>query len=311
MRAENYISDLLYRYQCVTIPDFGAFLTHSKPAQLHTSTNAFYPPSKELSFNSQLTSNDGLLAKYISDIEGIAYEEVLEKLNSLVSSWKNLLDRKEKLTIKNVGELWLNEDSKIQFLPSYHINYLTSSFGLSSFVSPKITRETLKQEVEELEEKTPLLFTPEKRERPSYLKYAAIALLTITIGALGFSYYKGLQKQQLQIVEQKAQQQVEETIQQATFFDSQPIVLPPVELDIKKETQKYKIIAGAFRIEANADKKVRQLISKGYKAQRIGKNRYGLHQVAYASFANVQEALAYLRKIKATESSEAWLLVSE
>ncbi|MFN3641071.1 MAG: SPOR domain-containing protein, partial [Flavobacterium sp.] len=34
MRLETFISQLLYRYQCVTVPGFGSFITESKPAKL-------------------------------------------------------------------------------------------------------------------------------------------------------------------------------------------------------------------------------------------------------------------------------------
>ncbi len=311
MRIENYISDLLYRYQCVIVPGLGAFLTQQKSSQLHSTTNAFYPPTKELSFNAQLTTNDGLLGNYISDIENIPYENVLENIQGIVASWKKLLEQKEKLVLKNVGELSLNNESNIQFTPSRHLNYLTSSFGLSSFVSSEITREVYKEEVIAIEENTPLLFTPERREPTPYLKYAAIAILTVSIGAFGFKFFKNQEQKQLELVNQKVQQQVEQTVQQATFFDTKPVVLPSITLDVKKEIKKYKIVAGAFRIKANADKKVSLLKNKGYNAQRIEKNKYGLHQVLYASFSDVNESLVYLRKIKATESSEAWLLVSE
>ena len=53
MQLETYISDLLYRYECVTVPEFGAFLTQRVSAKVHESTNAFYPPKKVLSFNEQ------------------------------------------------------------------------------------------------------------------------------------------------------------------------------------------------------------------------------------------------------------------
>ena len=57
MQFERYISDLLYRYECVIIPEFGAFLTQNVSAKVHESTNAFYPPKKALSFNEQLKNN--------------------------------------------------------------------------------------------------------------------------------------------------------------------------------------------------------------------------------------------------------------
>jgi hypothetical protein len=60
MQLETYISDLLYRYDCVTIPGFGAFLTQRVSAKIHESTHTFYPPKK-----------DGLLANYIAEVEKI------------------------------------------------------------------------------------------------------------------------------------------------------------------------------------------------------------------------------------------------
>ena len=62
MQLETYISDLLYRYECVIIPEFGAFLTQPVSAKVDISSNTFYPPKKVLSFNEQLKNNDGLLA---------------------------------------------------------------------------------------------------------------------------------------------------------------------------------------------------------------------------------------------------------
>ena len=308
MRLETYIGDLLYRYQCVVVPEFGAFLAEQKSARLDSNSNAFYPPTKQISFNEQLHSNDGLLVKYIADVEGIPYEKVLTQLINVVESWKKLLNRKEKLNLKNIGYFSLNDTSKLQFHPIQTHNYLTTSFGLSSVVSSKVSREVLKEEVQEIEEVTPILFTPEERKRTPYLKYAAIALLAISIGAIGIQLYKGQIKQQLQLVDQKAQEKVEETVQQATFFDTQPKVLPSVKLAVEQNIKRHKIIAGAFRIEANANKKVAQLRAKGYDARLIGKNKYGLHQVIYASYSNPKDALFHLRQIKRSESSEAWLL---
>ena len=39
MQLETYISDLLYRYDCVTVPEFGAFLTQRKSAEVHETAN--------------------------------------------------------------------------------------------------------------------------------------------------------------------------------------------------------------------------------------------------------------------------------
>ena len=41
MKIEQYISQLLYRYQCVTVPGFGAFLTEFQSAQLDKTNVSF------------------------------------------------------------------------------------------------------------------------------------------------------------------------------------------------------------------------------------------------------------------------------
>jgi len=127
MQLETYISDLLYRYECVTVPEFGAFLSQRVSATVHESTNAFYPPKKQLSFNEQIQTNDGLLAHYIADVEKIPFETATAKIAKRIKSLKSYLAEGETLLFENIGELKLNNEAKIEFSPSYHLNYLTDS----------------------------------------------------------------------------------------------------------------------------------------------------------------------------------------
>ena len=63
MQLSRYIQELLYQYECVTIPQFGAFLTRSFKAKIDHK-GVFYPPRKEVNFNQLLFVNDGLLAHF-------------------------------------------------------------------------------------------------------------------------------------------------------------------------------------------------------------------------------------------------------
>jgi hypothetical protein len=85
--------------------------------------------------------------------------------------------------------------------------------------------------------------------------------------------------------------------------------LPAATLNIEKQSGNYHIVAGAFRVEANSDKKVKQLQALGYKARKIGVNKYGLHEVVYASYSDRLEALKALRVIKKENNKDAWLKV--
>ncbi|WP_299332642.1 SPOR domain-containing protein [uncultured Psychroserpens sp.] len=308
MQLETYISDLLYRYDCVIVPQFGAFLTHRVSAKVHETTHSFYPPKKVLSFNEQLQNNDGLLANYIAEIEKVPYQVAVEKVAKQVKAIKSYLIEGETIAFNNIGDLILNTEGKINFEPSHHINYLTDAFGLSQFTSADITREAHKVVVEEIEETIPLSITPEKRKSRPYLKYAAIAIIALTLGSFTASnYYVGQIERHNEMAQEEANQQLDAKVQEATFFVDNP--LPAATLTVEKPSGNYHIVAGAFRVEANSDKKVAQLRDQGFQARKIGVNRYGLHEVVYSSHTDRIEALKTLRTIKRTHNRDAWLLV--
>jgi nucleoid DNA-binding protein len=172
MQIEKHISDLLYRYQCVTVPGFGAFLTEIIPAHVTGSASSFFPPKKVVSFNANVKNNDGLLANHVALQEKMSYELAVIKINEVVNEWSYLLQNRNRVVVKNIGEISVNNELNWVFEPANTVNYLTDAFGLSSFVSPEITREVLKQQVEALEERAPIIFTPQRKRNYSYLKYA-------------------------------------------------------------------------------------------------------------------------------------------
>lgn len=317
MVLEHYISDLLYRYNCVMVPNFGAFLTQKTSARINDTTHTFFAPTKSIGFNEQLISNDGLLVSHIASEENSSFEVILSKIEIIVKEWKVQLEQGEKLSLNAIGLLWANADGKIQFQPYQEVNYLTSSFGLTPFKAIPVIREVLKEEVVRIEEQIPFIISPEKRETSSfrpYFKYAAIFLLALSTGLTGYRFYSDTISNE-QLVRKNAQTEVARQIQEATFFDTSPLDLPTVHIEatsirkklISEEPQHF-IVAGAFRVKANADRKIEALQNEGYNAAYYGTNAYGLHMVTYDSHTNAKDALKALRAIKRNESSDAWLL---
>ena len=310
MQFETYISDLLYRYECVIIPDFGAFLTTAVSAEINEGTHAFYPPKKVISFNEQLKTNDGLLTNYIASIEKIPFETASKKIRKKTKSLKSYLAQGETLTFRNIGDVSLNQEGSVIFEPSNKLNYLTEAFGLSQFVSPSILREAYKEEVEAIEKVVPIAVTSEKRKSRSYLKYAAVAVIALGLGGtLTSNYYLGQIEQHNQMAVEEAQEQLEDKIQEATFIIDNP--LPAITLNLEKQSGNYHVVAGAFRIEANSEKKLSELRDLGYNARLIGTNKYGLHQVVYSSYETRSEAQRALYQIRREHNKDAWLLVQE
>ncbi|MFE3846929.1 SPOR domain-containing protein [Flavobacterium sp. LB3P45] len=311
MKIELYIAQLLYRYQCVTIPGLGAFLTEIQSAQLNESSNSFSPPKKMISFNANLKNNDGLLANHIAQAEKTSYEYAVSAIQYQVFNWKKALEENGVYAIKNVGDLCLNADSNLIFTPYDQTNYLTNSFGLSPFVSPLVKREIFEQKIQAIEEKEPIVLIPETRRMNPYLKYAAIFVLGLGLtGSVGYPIYQNQIAEQTTLVETAVQKQVQNKIQEATFFIETPI--PAVILSVKSATEvkmSYHIMAGVYREEKNAQKTFNQLIHLGYKARRIATNKHGLFPVLYGSYATIAEAEKAKQEIQKKHNPEAWILI--
>ncbi len=309
---EKHISALLYRYQCVTVPGFGAFLTEIRTAQLDVAASTFYPPKKLISFNANLKNNDGLLANHIALQEKISYGQAVANIEQSVALWLDRLARRETLDIRDLGSMAHNTEGNLVFTPDTPVNYLADAFGLTTMVSPAIKREEYKQQAEALEEIAPIAFTPEKRNNYSYLKYAAIFVLMASAGSAGIVAYRNNEiAAQTLAVENAVQEKVQQKIQQATFFIDTP--MPAVTLPVNKEYAllPYHVVAGAFRSEANAQTAAGQLIEKGFRARVIEKNKFGLYPVIYGSYATHAEANEKMKEIHQSENREAWLLVKE
>lgn len=312
MNIEPYIAQLLYRYQCVTVPGFGAFLTEIQSAQLIESSHSFFPPKKVISFNAYLKNNDGLLANHIAQSEKTSYEYAISAIQYEVFNWKKALQENGIFSIKNVGNFSLNADKNLIFTPSDQTNYLTHSFGLSSFVSPLVKREIFEEKIEVLEqnaiENEVIDFIPERRKASVYLKYAAIFVLGLGLTAVvGYPIYQQQIANETILVESAVQKQVQNKIQEATFFIKNPI--PAVTLTVKESKMSYHIMAGAFREERNAEKIFKKLSNQGFKARRIPQNKYGLYPVLYGSYTTFAEAEKAKKEIQKTTNPDAWVLV--
>ena len=317
MKIEDSISQLLYRYQCVTVPGFGAFLTEFQSAQLHENSNTFYPPKKLISFNPYLKNNDGLLANHLAQVEKIGYEVAVNIIHDQVTAWKNNIQELGQFALKNVGQFSLNAEKNLVFVPADQLNYLKESFGLTTYISPAVKREIEKAiaatQEEVVEEKAQITFILEKKSNYSYLKYAAIFVLSVGItGSIGYKLYDNYLTQVAQetlMVETNVQKKVNQKIQEATFFISNP--LPAVTLTVANEKMNYHVVAGAFRQEANAEKIFESLNKLGYKARRIAPNKHGLFPVLYGSFSTYAEAQKAMDSIQKIHNHEAWLLIEE
>ncbi|MBA6156756.1 HU-CCDC81 and SPOR domain-containing protein [Tenacibaculum sp. S7007] len=298
MTLANYINDLLYRYDCVIVPNFGGFVTNKIGAKVNNFTHTFYPPKKQITFNAYLKHNDGLLANYIASNKNISFEEATNFIAEEVATWTKELETKS-IEVDSVGSLSLNEEQQIVFEPNASSNFLAESYGLTEVESPAVKR--FKGEVKPL----PIVSEEKESTIPVFFKRAAVAAVLVGVAYVGWNGFQNQQQKELLANQEEA---VQKKIQSATFVIDNP--LPTINLNVTKEAVKnFHIIAGAFQEVENAEKKLAELQEQGYDAKIIGKNNFGLTQVSFTSFSTKEEARKELEQIQQTVSEDAWLLV--
>ena len=305
MNLANYISDLLYRYECVIVPKFGGFVTNNKSARIDGSSHTIFPPYKQITFNAHLTNNDGLLANYIASVDNISYECALNYIKFEIDAWREKL-KNQHLNLNGLGTFNLSGD-QLHFEPQQKVNYLTSSFGLSNVVRSEIERESPVKVAKEIE--TPKVIPIVEKKAPNYLKYAAIFVIGLSAIGFGGKYYQDHLNEKQMVEAQKRQDLMEEKIENATFVITKP--LPTLNLEIQSSKKSFHVIAGAFRFPENADRKVNQLLQEGYDARILGVNKWNLTVVSYGSFSSRDEALENLSQIKKNVAKDSWLLIQE
>lgn len=140
----KYIHELILENETVIIPGFGAFISNYKPAELNEETDELKPPSKEVLFNQQIRNNDGLLVGSIANGEGISHFDALKRIEKERDNIIYKLDKGEKVTLEETGELFFNDKNKIQFTPFEDENLFLDSFGLEAV--------SLKEKIDKKEE---------------------------------------------------------------------------------------------------------------------------------------------------------------
>ena len=308
MQLTKHISYLLYRYDCVTVPGFGAFLGTPASAELDTDNETIYPPTKQISFNAQLQSNDGLLANAIAFEQQTSYEQAVRLVHKEVVRWKSMLHDGKTVELDRIGKLQFNAEKNVVFVPTKKYNHLAESFGLHPVQAQKIDRtKVLKStpKVIDFNNDRSQNQTDSQGTNSNPLRHIAAAAAAAVIGYAGIMAHDDYTQDQQLAQEMELRQEAKEEVQQAIFDLGE---LPKLSIQTIPQ-EAYHIIGGAFAVESNADRYLKQLQQKGFVgAQKLAPNSYGLHMVALGSRVDRSEAIDFLRQVQRTEITDAWML---
>ena len=307
MQLSKAINSLLYTNECVTVPGFGSFIVNKFSSVYDEKNGKFYPPSRRVSFNSKIKNNDGLLANFISNEDGIDFSVAVKNIHNEVINWKKKLN-KEPLVLNNIGELSYNSDENIVFSPDLDSNHFLGSFGLPSIYYKKQPDLVSTYNESTLKKYNDLKVNSSNSRLPDFVKYAAALVIIISTTFFLSKEYEEYNIQNQLILEQENRKKTIQRVESAVFdFGS----IPAIELEIKVQPNKFHIIAGAFGVKSNADKLYNNLLSKGYNPTKLPLNDKGLIPISFDNFSNRKEAVIALRQLQMSENKDAWIFVLE
>jgi hypothetical protein len=320
--VEFYLKELLFTYDCVTIPGLGGFIMHSQSSRIDNEKQRIYPPSRYPSFNSLLNHDDGLLISAIARAEKISYHDSGLKVNEFAANCKRSLSLGEKILLEGIGEFSSNAEGAVRFRHLNHANFYPGAFGMEPVnIYPVIRQKTQARLAQKPADRKP---RQARAKQPASVRWT----LMVSIPLVLFLLYGIIFPSSIQSVYRNYSGLVfdfiyPKSVQQPVVHD---IVVPPetivyktpepapVEVTVTnaeapiQQSQKYYIIGGCFLSEGNAVKFLQGLIKRGFEAEKAGSNNRGQIRISYKSFADKSSALSYLQTIKNEENPSAWLL---
>ncbi len=119
----RHIEYLLMHHDCVVIPGLGALVKRYMPAFYDEKSDVVKAPGAELTFNSEISYDDGLLASSISRRERITYTEAVRILADEAAAMKAQLDYDGEFSLGSLGK-FVKKDGAVDFIPltdCYHL----------------------------------------------------------------------------------------------------------------------------------------------------------------------------------------------
>jgi hypothetical protein len=317
-----YIRELLFGHDCVIIPDFGGFIGNYIAARIDKSTDVFFPPAKQISFNKNLNTNDGLLIGKISEANGIGFNEARAIVAKYVAELRKRLDNGETVVLDHIGAFVNNSEGNVQFEPDDSANYCLNSFGLESFQCMPIEEYDVRKKII-----TPVVENTEKRVRLRRIIWRAAVIAPLLILMLAAPLSTDVFKPKVETSTLNPLVTLEFEHNKPAIDNSAPIenvvITPPVETNnvpvenLEKpviegkiiSSIKYQLIIGSFQALGNAQRQANALIAKGFMPEIIPASN-GFFRVCAVECSDIETAKLRRENILSI-FPETWILKKE
>lgn len=313
MDISVYVSELLYSYDCVIIPEFGGFICSYRPSEIHPILHTITPPSKFISFNRSISSNDGLLVTHLSLRLNISYSEA----NALITGWVQaslaLISNNDTLSMPGIGTFKKNVEGGIIFTPDDKVNYLKTSFGLKPIYAEPVIHN---KQIQNLYKQDRGVTEEVKPKNLLKLRIAAVLLLLLSMAGILGLMMAGTGVKQLHLNEANVLSFINSfSITENIEIKPTPVsIADKTSIDIKKEISSLPessqhsnyIIIGAFGNETNIAIAKQNLLTENPAATVLEEKIGTLTRIGYKVSSNETEAREQLTAARQTNNSY-WL----
>ena len=294
--VEEHIKDLLFRHDCVIIPNFGGLVSNPVSSKINTVSGTIFPPRKLIVFNKNLSINDGLLINHISKKEKISVDESKNIVFDFSKKITYSLMTERSMRLNNIGLFTLGSEDNIIFHQDITNNFDLNSFGFESF---QIQKKTKTKKIIDINQSS----TTKKISYKAAAVLVPLILLSLTnilldtstnninIQKSDLNFFKKSKVPKLNVAENKIEKEIEK-----------------IETITTPEMKNFHVIAGAFIEKSNAEKLNNSLIESNFNSE-ILLSENGYHRVSYNSFESKENAIIELEKIKRINKS-AWILTN-
>jgi cell division septation protein DedD len=248
-----HIERLLYNNDTVVIPGLGAFVSQPAPASVDYAGGSIAPPTKTLTFNENLITDDGLLTYELVQDKGMTEQDASAWVEEQVAEMLAQLNQREIVALPGIGRLYKNYVQKIQFLPDA-ANFSRDNFGLPPLQfsplsrsrevtdTPSVNTTTTAPVINQVNytSATPPVFSTSAPSGTNWSRIVLILGLLVLSGSLGY-YFLNMQRTKLQTKNNPVTEPTEELSQTPTPPEEQSVIpsSPPAK-EVEKATEPEK-----------------------------------------------------------------------
>ncbi len=350
INQEHFIEGFLkclVEMDVVHLPGFGFFSCSYKSASIDAIGGLITPPTKEITFSSNLQekkSSLNLISKYL----GVNIEEVEASYAQLKSSWQSRLSNKEIVQLNGWGRLYMEYGGELKFKQELTTDiFKNDDLPILSFRAINRSQRDKKEFKSKRfkEQTTRKASNPNKKNVFSLLTNAELMPITIGVASFllilvfyiilpkqpNFSNQSLAEKVKAERINQKPSHQLDAELAKDTFTevlkdDKELIDEVSAVLDSEnqndsvlsnsfdqsnpispKKLQQAIIITGAYKNIRGVKRKIKQFIALGYNPYQDIKE--DLHRVGITfSYREPDELQEILSQIQETISPQAWIL---